>query len=128
MLKGRVGVRRRGSTRGHIPHFEKWVWGWPHLFRNYLEKAEFLAWEPKFFNKHKVKGVVKTTWPLLFFLLYCLCWKNLFSHRMIFKKKMLYHFIVVFNLTEMTFSVCHIHLFCIIYIMEILPLEFFVLE
>jgi hypothetical protein len=35
--------------------------------------------------------------------------------------------IVVFNLTEMTFSVCQIHLFCIIYIMETLPLEFFVL-
>jgi hypothetical protein len=40
---------------------------------------------------------------------------------------MLYHFFVVFNLTEMTFSVCQIHLFCIIYIMETLPLEFFVL-
>jgi hypothetical protein len=40
---------------------------------------------------------------------------------------MMYHFIAVFNLTEMTFFVCQIHLFCIIYIMETLPLEFFVL-
>jgi hypothetical protein len=35
--------------------------------------------------------------------------RTFFSRRMIFKKYMLYHFIVVFNLTEMTFSDCQIH-------------------
>ena len=61
MLKGRVGVRGRWSTRGHIPHSQKWVWGWLHVFRKKLEKTEFLAWEPKFFNKQKVNVVAKTT-------------------------------------------------------------------
>ena len=60
MLTGTVGVMGRGSTRGHIPK----------LFRKKLEKAELLAWEPTFFNKQKVKGVV-ITMSIIF--LYCMC-------------------------------------------------------
>ena len=89
MLKGREWIRGEDGKGDIFSTFESGCGAWSHLFRKHLKKAEFLAWEPKLFNKQKVKGVVKTTWPLSFIFCLLSVLKELFfsqTCRMIFKK------------------------------------------